>query len=44
MLNKIKVNELEVGSRYSAPIFFDDGQNMLLNANTPITDYEIGLL
>lgn len=44
MLNKIKVNELEVGSRYSAPIFFDDGQNMLLNANTPITDYEIGVL
>jgi|GEM_PF-119330 len=44
MLKQIKANELAIGTRYSAPIFFDDGQNMLLTQGSPITDYEIGIL
>ncbi|MGF7109017.1 HD-GYP domain-containing protein [Treponema pedis] len=44
MLKKIKVSELKIGSRYSAPILFDDGQNMLLAENSPVTEYEINVL
>lgn len=44
MLKRIKIDELAIGTRYSAPVFFDDGQNMLLTQGSPITDYEITVL
>lgn len=44
MLKQIKVEELVIGTRYSAPVFFDDGQNMLLTQGSPISDYEISIL
>lgn len=44
MLKKIKVSDLKNGDRYSAPIFFDDGENMLLAKGIPVTDYEIDML
>lgn len=44
MLNKISANELVIGKTYSAPLFFDDGKNMLLPEGVPISEYEIGIL
>lgn len=44
MLKKIKASELKEGQRYSAPLFFDDGQNMLLLKGLPVTEYEIDML
>ena len=44
MLKKIKASELKEGQRYSAPLFFDDGQNMLLLKGQPVTEYEIDML
>lgn len=44
MLKKIKASDLKKGQRYSAPIFFDDGQNMLLLKGLPISEYELDML
>lgn len=44
MLKKIKISDLKNGDRYSAPIFFDDGENMLLAKGIPVTDYELDML
>lgn len=44
MLKKINTAELKQGIRYSANVFFDDGQNMLLQKGAPITDYELNVL
>ncbi len=44
MLKRIKTSDLKIGSRYSAPLFFDDGKSMLLPLASPITEYELGVL
>ncbi len=44
MLKKIETKDLQPGARYSAPVFFDDGTNMLLPTGTEITNYELGIL
>ncbi|MEM7179982.1 MAG: HD domain-containing phosphohydrolase [Spirochaetota bacterium] len=36
----IKVSELQVGSKFSKPVFLD-ADNMFLNADTPVTDADI---
>ncbi len=44
MLKKIKPSDLKVGTRFSAPLFFDDGKSMLLPLAAPIGEYELSVL
>ena len=44
MLKKIKTTDLKIGIRFSAPVFFDDGRNMLLLRGTPLSDDELNTL
>ena len=44
MLKKIKTTDLKIGVRFSAPVFFDDGRNMLLLRGTPLSDDELNTL
>ncbi|AIN92996.1 HD domain-containing phosphohydrolase [Treponema putidum] len=44
MLKKIKTADLKIGERFSAPVFFDDGRNMLLLRGTPLSDDELNTL
>lgn len=39
--NKIDCKELKVGMRFSAPVFFDDGENMFLGEEKSIKNYHI---
>ncbi|HHU37510.1 MAG TPA: HD-GYP domain-containing protein [Treponema sp.] len=41
MLKKVYRNELEEGMRFSAPVFFDDGKNMLVSKGAPIKAREL---
>lgn len=43
-MKKINASELKIGSRYSAPLFFDDGKSMLLPVGTPVSEYELDTL
>lgn len=40
----IKSQELHEGMRFSAPLFFDDGENMFLPENTPILAVHLQIL
>lgn len=44
MLKKVFRNELEEGMRFSAPVFFDDGENMLVSRGAPIKARELNAL
>jgi len=44
MLKKVYRNELAEGMRFSAPVFFDDGENMLISKGVPITLRELNAL
>ncbi|HNQ96639.1 MAG TPA: HD-GYP domain-containing protein [Treponemataceae bacterium] len=44
MLKKVYRNELSEGMRFSAPVFFDDGENMLVSKGTPIKERELKAL
>ena len=44
MLKKVFRNELTEGMRFSAPVFFDDGENMLLSKGVPIKKRELEAL
>ncbi|MCI5524384.1 MAG: phosphohydrolase [Treponema sp.] len=44
MRNKIDCNKIVPGVRFSAPVFFDDGQNMFLAANKPAKNYHVAAL
>jgi HD-GYP domain-containing protein (c-di-GMP phosphodiesterase class II) len=44
MLKKVYRNELNEGMRFSAPVFFDDGENMLLSQGIPIKERELKAL
>ena len=35
-MQRIKASQLKEGMRFSAPVFFDDGQNMFLAEDKPI--------
>ncbi|MBO6219235.1 MULTISPECIES: phosphohydrolase [unclassified Treponema] len=39
--NKIDCKELRLGMRFSAPVFFDDGENMFLGEEKAIKNYHI---
>lgn len=39
--NKIDCKEIKVGMRFSAPVFFDDGENMFLSEEKSIKKYHI---
>ncbi len=41
MLKKVYRNELTEGMRFSAPVFFDDGENMLLSKGVPLKTREL---
>ncbi len=44
MLKKVFRNELTEGMRFSAPVFFDDGENMLLSKGVPMKKRELEAL
>ena len=44
MVKKIKTAELKVGDRFSAPVFFDDGDNMFLLRGIPLGEAELNTL
>ena len=39
--NKIDCNEIKVGMRFTAPVFFDDGENMFLGEQKSVKNYHI---
>lgn len=39
--NKIDCKEIKIGMRFSAPVFFDDGENMFLGEEKSIKNYHI---
>lgn len=41
MLKKVFRNEITEGMRFSAPVFFDDGENMLVSKGVPIKSREL---
>lgn len=41
MLKKVFRNEITEGMRFSAPVFFDDGENMLVSKGVPIKGREL---
>ena len=43
-LQKIKRDNIVLGMRFSAPVFFDDGENMFLAENKPVLQYHIDAL
>ena len=44
MLKKVYRNELAVDMRFSAPVFFDDGENMLASKGIPLKKRELDVL
>lgn len=44
MLKKVFRNELEEGMRFTSPVFFDDGENMLVSRGVPIKTRELAVL
>jgi HD-GYP domain-containing protein (c-di-GMP phosphodiesterase class II) len=44
MLKKVYRNEIVAGMRFSAPVFFDDGENMLVSKGVPINEREMKAL
>ncbi len=44
MMNKVFRNELEEGMRFTAPVFFDDGENMLVSKGVAIKSRELAAL
>ena len=44
MLKKVLRNEISEGMRFSAPVFFDDGENMLVSKGIPVKDRELKAL
>ena len=43
-MDKIKSETIELGMRFSAPVFFDDGKNMFLAEKKPIKKYHLDTL
>ncbi|MBQ9282093.1 MAG: phosphohydrolase [Treponema sp.] len=41
---KIDCNELKLGMRFSAPVFFDDGENMFLGEEKAVKSYHINAI
>lgn len=39
--NKIDCKEIKLGMRFSAPVFFDDGENMFLGEEKSVKKYHI---
>lgn len=44
MLKKVFRNKIEEGMRFSAPVFFEDGENMLVSKGVPIRARELAAL
>lgn len=44
MLRKVNRKELTEGMRFSAPVFFEDGENMLVSKGVPIKNRELQVL
>lgn len=40
-LNKIDCKDIKLGMRFSAPVFFDDGENMFLGEEKAVKNYHI---
>lgn len=43
-MDKIKSSEIQIGMRFSAPVFFDDGANMFLAEKKPVTAFHTSAL
>ncbi len=41
---KLTQNDIKEGTRFSAPVFFDDGKNMFLAAGKPAKPYHLAAL
>lgn len=41
---KIDCKELKLGMRFSAPVFFDDGENMFLGEEKALKNYHINAI
>lgn len=39
--NKIDVSDIKIGMRFSAPIFFDDGESMFLAEEKTVKPYHV---
>ena len=42
--NKISCDEIKIGVKFSAPVFFDDGENMFLAEEKSVKPYHIAAL
>ena len=43
-MQKIKSSELKTNMKFTSPVFFDDGINMFLSENNPLTENHIELI
>lgn len=43
-MQRIKTSDLKLGMCYSSPVFFDDGINMFLAENKPITTFHLNVI
>lgn len=44
IFKRIESSEIKIGMRFSAPVFFEDGQNMFLSEGKPARQYHIDSL
>ena len=44
VMHRINVNQIKVGTCFSAPVFFEDGVNMFLSDNKPASQYHVDAL
>ena len=42
--NKISCDEIKIGVKFSAPVFFDDGENMFLAEEKTVKQYHIAAI
>lgn len=42
--NRINARDLRLGMKFSAPVFFDDGENMFLAENRSVKAYHLAVI
>ena len=42
--SRVEVGDIKLGIRFSAPVFFEDGENMFLSAKNPVKKYHLEAL
>lgn len=43
-MNKISIDEIKVGTRFTHPVFFDNGINMFVAENIPVSQRDLDMI